>query len=303
MKTPLLILCFLFGSFCSQAKVYTVQVANFQFTQSTINAVVGDTVVWTWVSGSHTTTCDPTVSSATSLPAGATPWNSDINSISSSFTYKLTVAGTYNYLCLPHQSVMKGVINVSAVLPVTLLNFTASLAQNNKALLSWKVASEQNLNYYSIQKSTDGRTFTEAGRVQAKGNSALQQTYTYTDNAPGGNRYVYYALKMFDKDGTTQLSPITLFTNPAIKNKIILSLSPNPISSPGHLMLQFNADKSGSLLAQLFDMNGKLVKQTNMMAVAGVNNGHFHLGELPSGTYTLVVSIDDKKETIQLQFK
>ena len=302
MKKHLLIICLLFCGLCSQATVHTIQVANFQFNPSSVNAVVGDTITWTWVSGSHTTTCDPTVNTATSLPAGATTWNSDINSGSSSFSYKLLVAGTYNFLCIPHQSVMKGVINVSSILPVTLISFNTSVASNNKALLKWTVANETNVSYYSVQKSIDGSTFTEAGRIEATGNTSLQKTYTFTDNATAGSKYTYYSLKIIDKDGKSQLSPITMFTNAIAKNKIIISLSPNPISSPGHLMLQFNADKPGTMLAQLFDMNGKMVKEANMMAVAGVNNGHFHLGELPAGTYTIVFTLDVKKKQNNFSF-
>lgn len=302
MKKHLLFICLLLAGLYAQATVYTIQVANFQFSPSSVNAVVGDTITWTWVSGDHTTTCKPAVNSSTSLPAGAAVWDNDINSASLSFSYVLAVAGTYNYLCLPHQSFMTGVLNVSSILPVTLASFAVTATQNNKALLKWAVANETNVSYYSVQKSTDGKAFTEAGRISATSNSSAQKNYTYTDNTSSGNKYVYYSLKIVDNDGKTQLSPIAMFTNAVIKSKIIISMSPNPISSPGHLMLQFNADKPGTMLAQLFDMNGALVKQANMMAVAGINNSHFHLGELPAGNYTVVFTLDGKKETKQLQF-
>ena len=303
MKKYLLSFCLLLAGLCSQATVHLITVADFQFNSASENAIIGDTITWTWVSGSHTTTCDPAINSSTSLPAGAAVWNSNISSASPSFSYVLTVAGTYNYLCLPHQFFMKGVLNVSAVLPVTLANFTVVPTQNNKALLKWTAAGETNISYYSVQRSIDGSLFTEAGRITAGSDGSVQKTYTYTDNTTPGSKYIYYSLKIVDKDGKTQLSPIVMFTNATAKNRILISISPNPISSPGHLMMQFNADKPGTLLAQLYDMNGKLVKQTNMMAATGINNGHFHLGELPSGTYTLIVSIDGQTETKRLQFE
>ena len=306
MKTHLLSAVLLLVVFVpAHATVHNIQVANFQFTPSTVNAAVGDSIIWTWVGGSHTTTCDPaSQGSGNSLPAGAATWNSPMNATNKTFMYQLAVAGTYHYYCIPHAAFgMTGVINVSSVLPVTLLDFTATVTQNNKALLKWVVGSEQNTSYYSIQKSIDGKTFTEVGKVASGGNSSLQKTYTYTDDATINSKFVYYSLKMVDKDGRTQLSPIVMFTNNNVKQNIIVSMSPNPISSPGHLMLQFNADKEGKLLLQLYDMNGKLVKQGTMMAVAGVNNGHFHIGELPAGLYTILFSIDGKKETKRLQFE
>ncbi len=297
------------GFLTAGATTYTVQVANFQFSvpggSSTVNASVGDTITWVWVSGSHTTTCDPASpqGSGNSLPAGAATWNSPINSTNKTFSYKLTVAGVYKYWCIPHAPDMAGTINVSAVLPVTLLSFGASLSQDGKALLKWTVANEQNVSYYSIQKSIDGSHFADIGKVTATGVSSSQKTYTYADNAASNSHYVYYTIKTVDNDGRTQLSPIALLKNDKVKGGIIISMSPNPVSSPGHLMLQFNADKDGSMLVQLFDSNGKIVKQTNMMATAGINNGHFHLGELPSGTYTVVFTLDGKRETKRLVFE
>ena len=300
-KHLLLAALFCAGFSVAHATVYTVSVANFQFSSSsggsTINASVGDTIVWKWIEGDHTTT-------STTIPAGAAVWDNAIDPTHTSFTYILTIAGTYSYKCRPHAAFgMVGTINASAVLPVTLLNFGASLSRDGKALLKWTVANEQNVSYYSVQKSTDGMNFTDIGKITATSSSSVQKTYTYTDNTSTGSRYIYYALKTVDKDGKTQLSPVALFKNDKVKGGIIISLSPNPISSPGHLMLQFNADKDGSLLVQLFDGNGKLVTQTNMMATAGINSGHFHLGELPSGTYTVVFSIDGKRETRRLIFE
>ena len=212
--------------------------ANFQFSVAgggtILNASVGDTITWTWSSGSHTTTCDPTSQgSGNSLPSGAATWNSPINSTNKTFSYKLTVAGTYKYWCIPHAPNMAGTINASAVLPVTLLSFNTSLTQDNKALLKWTVANEQNVSYYSIQKSTDGNTFTDIGKVTATPVSAAQKSYTYTDNTATNSRYVYYAIKTVDNDGRTGLSPIALFKNDKVRGGIIISLSPNPISSPG----------------------------------------------------------------------
>ncbi len=91
------------------ATTHTVQVSNFSFTPSNVNAVVGDTMHWVWVGGSHTTTCDGSI--YTVLPAGAPSWNSSINSGNPTFDYVITVAGSYTYKCTPHAPSMVGTIN------------------------------------------------------------------------------------------------------------------------------------------------------------------------------------------------
>ncbi len=82
----------------SFATIHMVGVSNLVFTPANINVNVGDTMQWNWVNGSHTTTAD-----ASGIPAGAATWNSQMNSTVTTFSYRITVAGVYNYYCVPHQ--------------------------------------------------------------------------------------------------------------------------------------------------------------------------------------------------------
>lgn len=94
------------------ATKWTVQVSNFSFTPATLNSVtVGDTVRWVWVSGAHTTT-------SSSIPAGAAAWDEMISSSNTEYEYKVTIAGTYNYVCTPHIGMgMVGSFMASGVSP------------------------------------------------------------------------------------------------------------------------------------------------------------------------------------------
>ena len=91
----LILTTLLFISTSSMAVVHSVVVSNFQFTPASLSVNVGDTIVWTLGSGNHTTTSN-------TIPVGADPWDSPINSSVQSFTYIITVAGTYDYICTPH---------------------------------------------------------------------------------------------------------------------------------------------------------------------------------------------------------
>lgn len=63
----------------------------------TVNATIGDTIRWTYVAGVHIvgpiTTSD--------IPVGAAMFNGPIDASHLSFQYKVTVAGTYHYVCHP----------------------------------------------------------------------------------------------------------------------------------------------------------------------------------------------------------
>jgi plastocyanin len=81
------------------ARIITVQTGlnnTLSFSPAVItDAVVGDTVKWVWVSGSHTTT-------SITVPTGAAAWDAPLTSINQTFIYKITVAGAYAYKCTPH---------------------------------------------------------------------------------------------------------------------------------------------------------------------------------------------------------
>ena len=276
----------------------TVHVADFQFTPASLNVIVGDTIVWIWDNGSHTTT-------STTIPTGAAVWSSPMTSSNKVFQYIVTIAGTYQYKCIPHAAFgMVASFVATAALPVQLTNFAVTNSSTNKAVISWNTLTEQNTSYFAIKRSYDGSNFTEIAKVNAAGNSSVSRTYSYTDNSVGtSSKFVYYSLEIVDKDGRKQATEIKMFKNLLAKAKLIAQLSPNPITSPGHLMLQFNADKAGTMLVQLFDASGKFIKQAEMEAVPGLNNGHFHLGNLPAGLYNIVFTLDGVKETHSVLMK
>ncbi len=299
-KILLFSMSFLFISFISNATIHRVSVANFAFSPADIgNVTVGDTIRWFWVSGNHTTT-DTSGSANNVLPAGAAKWNAPINATDTAFNYKVTVAGTYNYICIPHASGgMVGSFTASATLPVTLTSFAVN-SLNSNASLNWKTASEQNTDYFSVRRSSNGSEYTEIARIPAAGNSAAETSYSFTDTKiSSGQQYYYYSLAIVDKDGKRVFSDTKLFKNKLSALKLITSLSPNPVNG-GHLMMTFNADKEGKMNVQVINAEGKTIISTMMQAYQGVNNGHLPLRNLSSGNYAVVCKLNGIKETHQI---
>ena len=96
----------------SQAVTFTIGVQNYSFSPATVTVNTGDTIMWMWNGGSHTTT-------STQIPIGATAWNASLNSNESMFMYVPTIAGSYDYICQPHVSMGMGghftVVNTSGI--------------------------------------------------------------------------------------------------------------------------------------------------------------------------------------------
>lgn len=126
-KTVLLILITFFISTFSFATTRIINVQNFSFSPNNLNANVGDTIKWVWVSGSHTTT-------STTIPLAAMTWDQPIDAFDITYSYVVTVSGVYNYKCTPHELMgMVGVINVQSPTIIKQnenISLTYSLKQN-----------------------------------------------------------------------------------------------------------------------------------------------------------------------------
>ncbi len=131
MKKLIFTVLFLTGLFLTNvySTTFTITVGDggALFNPASIsNAHVGDTIKWVWVAGSHTTT-------STTIPGGATTWDSPIDNINTTFSYKIAVAGTYNYKCTPHEFMgMVGsfVATVSGIQSTGEIVNTFNLSQN-----------------------------------------------------------------------------------------------------------------------------------------------------------------------------
>ena len=297
MKYKFTVLVFLM--FCSvfavKANLIKITVSSFQFNPANVTANIGDTLEWDYINGNHTTT-------SVSVPAGAAAWDAPMNAAGDTFRYVLKIAGTYNYHCSIHPVAMIGVITVNGALPVVLTRFSVDASKiAGVAAIAWTTASETNADHFIVKKSTNGSSFTVVTSVKAAGNSTITHNYSVTDNNTGTNyKYIYYLIDIVDKDGRSSLSSIQKFTNTIAIKKLVTQINPNPVTKGGHLMFRFNADKESEMLVQVYNNNGKLVKQDKMYATQGLNNGHFMMNNLSSGVYSVEFSLDGLKETYKI---
>ena len=99
-----------------------------------------------------------------------------------------------------------GSLEYDVTLPVELISFNG-LFYNKNVVLKWSTASEINNDYFDIEHSLNGISFSKLGKTKGAGNTSEQQDYQYIDNAysEGLN---YYRLKQVDYDGSYAYSPI-----------------------------------------------------------------------------------------------
>jgi hypothetical protein len=104
-------------------------------------------------------------------------------------------------------------------LPVEMLYFEG-IGYETTNLLKWATASEQNSNYFSIERSVDGYDWREVGKKESAGNSNEMIEYSYVDLFTN-NSVVYYRLQQYDFDGQYKTYGPIVITNYQTDKKIV----------------------------------------------------------------------------------
>lgn len=182
--------------------------------------------------------------------------------------------GNFNYIGIDNFTWVQ-----LAVLPISLVSYSALVEPGGNVKLSWKTAYENNTSHFIIEKSTDGRNFSEAGSVNATGNSSIASNYTFIDAEPSQG-INYYRLIEVNKDGLSQQAGITTatifsrFTKP--------TLYPNPVIN-GSFTLNSEWHASGRNVYLLTDISGRILQKGNISSARQEVN----VSQLAPGNYTI----------------
>jgi hypothetical protein len=119
--------------------------------------------------------------------------------------------GTLYATALTENAVYK-VIPLEAT-PLTLTQFSGRETDDGFNELSWTTATEQNVEKFVIEYSSNGTEFSSAGAVYAS-NNISGAGYTFRHYTNTGGR-IFYRLYIVDADGTTNYSPVISINNAA----------------------------------------------------------------------------------------
>lgn len=111
-------------------------------------------------------------------------------------------------------------------LPSSLLFFEGH-SMVNKNLIQWETASEQEGEYYLLERSSDGDIWEELSIINTNGSQNVKQDYKYSDSLFQSS-ISYYRLSKLNSDGEADFKEMLSIKNIA-DNQIIIY--PNPTSS------------------------------------------------------------------------
>ena len=169
-------------------------------------------------------------------------------------------------------------------LPVELTRFEAA-TQATDAVLTWTTASELNNDYFDVERSLDGTSFTAIARVAGQGSKVSATSYRSLDRGIGRqvSGPVYYRLKQVDLNGTIAYSSVRTVTFAAQAAE--LSLFPNPARQS--TTLDLGSLPTGTYEVTLTNVLGQTVRTFTQ---AGGSSQLLDVSELPSGNYQLRVT-------------
>lgn len=78
--------------------------------------------------------------------------------------------------------------------------------QHNKIILQWKTSSEENVEKFIVERSTDNNHFIDIGNVEARGPGFV---YTFEDNELGIIKGIfYYRLRIVNRNQSVQYTDV-----------------------------------------------------------------------------------------------
>ena len=173
--------------------------------------------------------------------------------------------------------------DVSAPLPLVLSQFYAQ-KQTSKVLLQWQTTSEEDVKHFVIERSSDGKAYKAIGQVAAAGNSTTTKNYMFADQSPFVPANNYYRLVMVDADGNYKYSKILIvkFDGQVTSN---MQLFPSYVKDV--LQIQLPNGLNGNVNLIVFDMNGRVVKRSNLASDGSAVSTTMDVTNLVSGVYVL----------------
>ena len=179
------------------------------------------------------------------------------------------------------------------LLPIDLLTFTAKL-KDGIVRVDWATGSETNNHYFTVEKSRDGKSFEDVGKVDGAGNSSMTRYYNMVDHTPFTG-LSYYRLRQTDFDGHFTFSePVAVFNS---DKNFSWYVFPNPATD--HISIAKTTEDKNihDALFQLFSPQGSLLKtitlNTKIQHVFTVD-----IKDYSSGIYIGKISDDSHQEEV-----
>lgn len=176
---------------------------------------------------------------------------------------------------------------INAPLPVEWSDFVVK-ANGADAEMEWTVLKEVNNDYFTIEKSTNLKSWESIGRVEGQGNSNETSTYHFTDtDATGSQSAIYYRVRQTDFDGTHAYSNIE---NLSFREAVAVQCYPNPADN----YLYVTVGRDATLPESTMEVTLQNIAGNYTQDFTANNGKPIDISSVPEGFYILSVQRDSR---------
>lgn len=168
-------------------------------------------------------------------------------------------------------------------LPLELLAFNGKLQETNTAELTWKVASEYNVNRYELYRSYDNVSYTLQSETPASLSGNNVKIYSTQNTIDVEQSVVYYKLKMIDHNGSFTWSSKVSIELPLRKS--VIRIVPNP--AKGMVTISNFSKFSSSLL--VVSSTGAVVYSQSLLSNKKQSSVKIDISAFAPGVYTVMI--------------
>lgn len=182
-------------------------------------------------------------------------------------------------------------------LPIELLGFSGySVGRVNE--LNWTTQTENNSDYFEVQRSEDGNEFYTFDKIAAAGNSVSEKNYNTTDVNPYFP-ITYYRLRQVDLDGKESFSPVITIESTFESDLLIHSIFPNPSSE--ETSIEFSQRRNQDVAIKVYNLLGVEIFNDTYK---GLKNNIYNLNckDWTSGFY-LITLVNEEGVSAQIRFE
>lgn len=162
-------------------------------------------------------------------------------------------------------------------------------------MLNWSTAYEENNAVFIVERSDDGSTFNDIGKVDGAGTSTDIKQYNFLDIMANAERS-YYRLKQVDEDGTFSYGEVVAVPQVYTNNFMVARMS--NVATQDMFEWTIDSMKDGDLTLSVSNLLGEEVFSEDMMLTAGLNDLSVDLSSNPEGIYKIAMSMEDEVETL-----
>jgi len=156
-----------------------------------------------------------------------------------------------------------GTTAVTGLFPVSVTGFFISTTDNNTAQLEWSTLTEFNNAGFTVERSSDGISFTPVAWITGRNGGTIVNRYSYTDKQawPGKN---YYRLKQTWTDGRTGYSQVSF-----INVNGITTVNTYPVPVKDRLVIEYKGMAGENISIALINASGFPVYTSKLVVQGG----------------------------------